>query len=259
MGLVVFFHLHKYLPRSAGKAVLIGTAVLGVMLPAVPANAQGLFDFFFGGYRRAPAQQYVPPQSNSYVDPFFGQPGATERPISAGRSVAYCVRLCDGHFFPIQRVAGASPAELCKSFCPAAKTKTFSGSAIDYAVAQDGTRYEDLDNAFVYRERTVSGCTCNGKDVFGLVQLDANSDPTLRPGDMVATTDGIVAFAGSKRSGKEGNFTPVRNYSGLSSDLRRKLSETKVAPPPAATRASDEQAATTTGGPFDPRRAQLSR
>ena len=229
MGLVVFFRFHEILPRSASKAVLIGTAVLGVTLPAAPAGAEGLFDFFFGGgFRREPTQQYAPPQSSSYVDPFFGQPGANEQPpVGTGRSVAYCVRLCDGHFFPIQRVSGASPAELCKSFCPAAKTKTYSGTAIDYAVAQDGSRYGDLDNAFVYRERTVSGCTCNGKDVFGLVQLDANSDPTLRPGDMVATTDGIVAFAGSKRSGKEANFIPVRNHSGLSSDLRRKLSETK--------------------------------
>jgi hypothetical protein len=166
--------------------------------------------------------------------------------------------LCDGHFFPIQRVSGASPAELCKSFCPAAKTKTFSGSAIDYAVAQDGSRYEDLDNAFVYRERIVSGCTCNGKDVFGLVQLEAKSDPTLRPGDMVATTDGIAAFTGSKRSGNETNFTPVRNYSGLSSDLRRRLSETRVTPARLLS-ATPNQDAATTGGPADPRRAQLSR
>jgi len=259
MGLVVSFRFHQILPRSASKAVLIGAAVLGVALPAAPAGAQGLFDFFFGGgFRRAPSQQYAPPQSNSYADP-YGQPGAGEqRSAGTGRAVAYCVRLCDGHFFPIQRVSGANPTELCKSFCPAAKTKTFSGSAIDYAVAQDGSRYEDLDNAFVYRERTVSGCTCNGKDVFGLVQLDANSDPTLRPGDMVATTDGIVAYAGSKRSGKEANFTPVRNYSGLPSELRRKLSETKVVPTPLPAATLDPQA-TTTGGPSDPRRAQLSR
>ncbi len=172
--------------------LLIGLAVLVTVALATPASAQGLFDFFFGGYRRAP-QQSAP--GNSYADPFFGQRGPYEdRPAGTGRSVAYCVRLCDGHFFPIQRVANANPADLCKSFCPAAKTKIFSGSAINYAAAQDGTRYEDLDNAYLYRERVVSGCTCNGKDAFGLVPLDASSDPTLRPGDMVATASGIAAF-----------------------------------------------------------------
>src|SRR5438270_13159182 len=100
MGWVVFFQCQKkYLPRSASKAVLIGTAVLGVTLATVPASAQGLFDFFFGGgYRRAPTQQSAPPQSNSYADPYFSQPGGpTERSVGSGRSVAYCVRLCDGH------------------------------------------------------------------------------------------------------------------------------------------------------------------
>ena len=42
-----------------------------------------------------------------------------------GRSVAYCVRLCDGRYFPIQRHANASPAQLCSAFCPAAKTQVF--------------------------------------------------------------------------------------------------------------------------------------
>src|SRR5262249_3561445 len=208
--------------------------------------------------RRAP-QQSAP--GNSYADPFFGQhSGAYEdRPGSSGRSLAYCVRLCDGHFFPIQKVSGVSPADLCKSFCPAAKTKTFSGSAINYAVAQDGSRYEDLDSPYLYRERVVSGCTCNGKDLFGLVQLDADSDPTLRPGDMVATRDGIAVFSGSKRSGKEANFTPIRHHSGMPSDLRRKLSELKVVPKPEPVPGSLSQPAITTAGPNDPRRAQVAR
>ena len=81
-----------------------------------------------------------------------------------GHGAAYCVRTCDGRYFPLQRNAGASPAELCKSFCPAAKTMVFSGSKIDHAVGPDGTRYADLDNAFAYRDKVVDNCTCNGKD-----------------------------------------------------------------------------------------------
>ena len=57
----------------------------------------------------------------------------------------------------------------------------------------DGSRYADLDNAFVYRKKLVAGCTCNGRDPFGLARVDVNTDPTLRPGDIVATKTGLVA------------------------------------------------------------------
>ena len=39
----------------------------------------------------------------------------------------------------------------------------------------------------------------NGRDAFGLAPYDMTSDPTLRPGDVVATKDGFQAFGG--RSG----------------------------------------------------------
>lgn len=128
-------------------------------------------------------------------------------PSIGGPQVAYCVRLCDGRYFPIQRNASATPVQICQSVCPASKTKIFSGSVINHAVAPDGSRYADLKNAYVYRNQLIADCTCNGRDAFGLARLDINSDPTLRPGDMVATNDGIVAFRG--RNSREAQFTPV--------------------------------------------------
>src|SRR5205823_234625 len=125
---------------------------------------------------------------------------------SAG-GVAYCVRLCDGRHFPIQRSSGANAAQVCNSFCPATRTKIFSGGAIDRAVASDGTRYNELPNAFVYRERLVADCTCNGKDPVGLVTTTVNDDPTLRHGDIVANESGLVAYTGGGRRNAE--FTPV--------------------------------------------------
>ena len=82
------------------------------------------------------------------------------------------MRLCDGRYFPMQRHANANPAQLCSAFCPAAKTQVFNGSQIDQADATNGARYADLDNAFVYRQKIVDGCTCNGKDSFGLAKID---------------------------------------------------------------------------------------
>ena len=138
------------------------------------------------------------------------------------------MRLCDGRYFPLPRSSGANAAQLCSSFCPAATTKVFSGGGIDHAGASDGTRYGNLPNAFVYRDKIVDGCSCNGRDPYGLVTLNAEADPTLRNGDIVATNQGFVAYHGGARRNAE--FTPIENYSGLSAEWRQRLSETKIVP-----------------------------
>ena len=73
----------------------------------------------------------------------------------------------------------------------------FYGAEIDNAVAKDGARYADLDTAYVYRKQLVANCTCNGKNALGLAPYDLPSDPTLRPGDIVATKTGLMAYTGN--------------------------------------------------------------
>ena len=219
-------------PFFRGTAVF-GIAAVAVAAPFGAASAQSMFDFLFG-----PPKRPSPPASASfYADPSSPQYNSTGRPsepsaqrVESGPAVSYCVRLCDGRYFPIQRSA-ATPVQVCSSFCPAAKTKVFSGGGIDHATAHDGTRYSDLPNAFAYRKSKIENCTCNGKDAYGLVNMKAAEDPTLRPGDIVATDSGLVAYSGGS-SGRKRNaeFTPVESYSGLSADMRRKLSETRVRP-----------------------------
>src|SRR5262249_37574815 len=109
------------------------------------------------------------------------------------------VRLCDGRYFPLQRHGDTTPAELCGAVCPASRTKIFFGSDIEGARADDGTRYSALDTAFVYRQRLVPDCTCNGKTAFGLAPLDPPSAPTPRPGDMAATRAGVRTSRGRGR------------------------------------------------------------
>jgi hypothetical protein len=210
-------------PIGRCVAVVLTALVLG---PVQPASAQGFFSSLFGGFQR----REPPPRASSYADPApeFGErrrPGG-ETSGSYGHGTAFCVRTCDGRYFPLQRQAGASPVEVCRSLCPAATTMVFNGSKIDGAVAQNGTRYADLDAAFAYRDKVVQNCTCNGKDGLGLARMETNSDPTLRPGDIVATTDGLATFHGKNRSAE---FTPVNRSSG---EWARKLSETKVRPAP---------------------------
>ncbi|MDO8876311.1 MAG: DUF2865 domain-containing protein [Pseudolabrys sp.] len=184
------------------------------------------------------------------------------RADASGPSKAFCVRTCDGHFFPVQASAGMTAADGCRAFCPATETKLYGGSNIDYATASDGSRYADLPNAFVYRKAMVSGCTCNGKNAFGLARLDATNDPTLRQGDIVATKTGLVAFTGA--SNNVANFTPVESYSRLSKSTREKLAETKIMPPtPGGSNAADVTSAITpvTDNPRDANRGavQLAR
>lgn len=186
-------------------AVQIASIVVALAAQGASASAQGFFDWFsrrqddryasqnsWSGHQQRP----YTPQASAYSDPTtpmdaprYGAPSTPSSSGNTGRYVAYCVRLCDGRFFPMQRHNNATSIQLCNAFCPAAKTQVFNGTAIDQAVAPNGARYADLDNAFVYREKIVAGCTCNGRDAFGLAKIDVASDPTLRPGDIVATGD----------------------------------------------------------------------
>jgi hypothetical protein len=195
--------------RLAGASAF--AAAFALALP--DAARAGILDFLFGGFQQQPAQ----PPASSYVEPPGPGPGSAARRApdgtreeggGGGRYAAYCVRLCDGHHFPLEHLDNATPVETCRAMCPASKTKVFFGSAIDHAAARDGQRYTDLDNAYIYRDHLVPDCTCNGKDAFGLAPYDSKYDPTLRPGDIVATKDGFVAFTG-KRGGQVADFTPV--------------------------------------------------
>ena len=111
--------------------------------------------------------------------------------------------------------------------CPASATQIYNGNGIDHAVAPDGKCYSELATAFTYRKKIVPGCTCNGRDAFGLVTTPVADDPTLRAGDIVATKAGLMAYSGGANGP---SFTPISTYAGLSADLRRQLTETKIEP-----------------------------
>ena len=177
------------------------------------ASAQNIFEALFGRLWNSPATSNADQNA----------PLPSPQPIRSEGGLAYCVRLCDGRYFPIQRQSGASPAQICSSFCPASATKIYNGNGIDHAVAPDGRRYSELVTAFKYREKIIPDCTCNGKDHVGLVNTPVADDPTLRPGDIVATNAGLMAYNGS-------TFNPISTYAGLSADLRRQLTETKIEP-----------------------------
>ncbi len=188
---------------SNRRSLIYFLAILGlatIVWPPATASAQGLFDFLFGGSQQAPAPQMPPPQSLAYANPrdLPARPPVPQAPVGAGPSVSYCVRLCDGYFFPLPHLNAATPIYQCNALCPASRTKIFSGSEIGHSVAADGSRYTALANAFVYRTRLAANCTCNGRDHFGLAHVAIDADPTLRTGDIVATDSGLKPFTGLK-------------------------------------------------------------
>lgn len=224
--------------QGARRAALIGVAVLAMSAVLAPriASAQGFFDFLFGGGppQKQQRQAAPPPQANFFADPFgLNQPAPPPpRPVAAaGSGPAFCVRTCDGKYFPLQARGGATPAQMCQAFCPATATKVFMGSSIDAAASGSGERYADLENAFAYRKALRAECTCNGRDPAGLAPVDLSLDASLRPGDVIATTSGLVAYSGVRLGANQtAEFTPVAAYPGLTADVRARLGEMKVAP-----------------------------
>jgi len=239
-------HGYRIKPSQWQAAALV--ALLAALLLVLPhqARAQGLFDFIFGG-----SQRPTPPANvNSYAPPSPGIDRVVPAPLGSesvrqdggniGRTLAFCVRLCDGQHFPMEHVTNATSVETCRAMCPASKTKVFFGGEIGGSVARDGQRYADADNAYLYRKQLVANCTCNGKDAFGLAHFDMTQDTTLRPGDIVATKKGFVAYTDSR--GQGGTFTPV-STADVEAQLvpgANRVRMTRRAEPPAAAVAEDE-------------------
>jgi hypothetical protein len=213
--------------RVLPVAALLVAGAIGLAPQA--ASAEGLFDLFFGGFQKQ--QHQAPAQANFFADPFqqSQQPAPPPRPVASG-GPAFCVRSCDGKYFPLTR-GNASPVQMCQAFCPASPTKVFYGSNIDNATSMSGERYADSENAFVYRKALRADCTCNGRDAAGLAPVDLTMDASLRAGDVIATTDGLVAYSGIKVGNNQNpEFIPVASYPGLTAVVRARLGEMKVAP-----------------------------
>ena len=189
--------------RSARRWVFGAAAVLCVIAPA--AQAQDFFSALFGGFGRSRAPVIRMP---------FGSEGEQftqgySRPRYGGGQ-AYCVRTCDGRYFPLPAADNQSRAATCSNLCPASDTKIVYGSGIDNAATENGKPYSDLSNAFRYRNELVAGCTCNGKDPIGLASVKIEDDPTLRKGDIVAGDNGLlVAGRGADKRGASLNFSPA--------------------------------------------------
>jgi hypothetical protein len=89
--------------------ILVATSIIGpAALAPEMGSAEGLLDFLFGG---SPKQEHQQPPSPA--------------PVLSSQGPSFCVRSCDGKYFPLTR-GGASPMQMCKAFCPASPTEVSS-------------------------------------------------------------------------------------------------------------------------------------
>jgi Protein of unknown function (DUF2865) len=212
------------------RMTLVATAILASAVTLAPrmASAENLFDFLFGSQKQ---QHQAPAQASFFADPGQQSAPTPSRTVAmAGSGPAFCVRSCDGRYFPLAR-NNATPVQMCQAFCPASPTKVFYGSSIDSASSATGERYADSENAYAFRKALRADCTCNGRDAAGLAPVDLTLDSSLRAGDIIATTSGLVAYSGIRVGNNQAaEFTPVASYPGLTSEVRARLGEMRVAP-----------------------------
>jgi len=185
-----------------GAAALLSASAL-----APAAHAEDFLSALFGAFgAHRPVARAMPLPFASEGEVAPRQPSHVPR-TTGGQ--AYCVRTCDGRYFPISAANGQSRAASCNSFCPASETKVVYGGNIENAATETGKPYSELPNAFRYRNELVAGCTCNGKDQIGLAPVKIENDPTLRKGDIVAGANGLMVAGRADRRGAALNFSPV--------------------------------------------------
>ena len=187
-------------------SIVVGLA-LSLSAACLPFAAQAE-DFFSALFRAFGARPPAPPSLGS---PFGRDEGPIDVPPRRvyGGGQAWCVRTCDGRYFPITAPDSKSRAQSCNSFCPASQTSLVYGNDIDSAVTENGKLYSELPNAFRYRNELVAGCTCNGKDPVGLVTVPIDNDPTLRKGDLVVGKQGLAVVKRDASRSNGANFAPL--------------------------------------------------
>lgn len=231
--MVAFRSIAGFIAAAAGVTAL-SLAVLPVSTS--PAQSQTYYSIY-GGYRNTPPAPYRDDRPRSSGNPFVDFFGAVfggrntygrddDEPRKADAFGQYCVRTCDGKFFPVNRGGrkDLSLDKICNAMCPASQTRVFSGMGIEQSVSPDGQRYSAMPNAFAYRTKIVDNCSCTGRDPFGVAKVDLENDPTLVGGDLVVQPTGFSVF-----SGAPGNYVPIEK-SGMSPVFVKQLQAIKVLP-----------------------------
>lgn len=207
---------------------LVGLAFCLGLTPS-PGEAEGLLEFLFGPEQAAPAPAPRPRQSapmrraRVQAELHFARPpreggGGSGVGFSSDPAVGgFCVRACDGYYFPLIKSTRATRQQSCEMACPSAQMEVFDGPSIEAARNRRGQRYSALPRAFAFRDKAAGGCACNDPQTSqGDSERSARTDPTLQSGDVVVETEGAFVYRGSA-------LVPLGNAAFLSPALRDRL------------------------------------
>jgi hypothetical protein len=165
-----------------------------------PQAPRSMFDAIFG-VRAAPARagDSAGLPRTIQIDPEPTVPPSpidTDDPVSMAppRGDAFCVRSCDGYFFPLSVRPGrrGEADRMCQALCPAVETKAYfrEGGGIEGARREDGTTYGELPNAGLFRKAYSAACTCRKPGQALRTGLSEVEDLIARkPDDIVVTPE----------------------------------------------------------------------
>jgi Protein of unknown function (DUF2865) len=156
-------------------------------------------------------------------------PSPRSSDISLGGRQTYCVRTCDGFYFPLSSSTGSDKSDelACNNLCPTAETKLYVGTRgadIDTARNREtGRVYASMGNAFEYRKSIDKSCSCSANG-YGLASnYSVARDGTLRIGDIVMTKTGMKIFSGGTFPYRDGNFASIGNSGLIDNSTRENL------------------------------------
>jgi hypothetical protein len=228
----------QFFPRAQGRSLAVeqprGQRNAAPRQPAILTSYAPFGNIFIpdGGqdFRRAAvnpqaeaARKPARKSARRSVDEAFGGP------VSRGGRVAYCVRTCDGYYFPAP--VGGSDRQIeaaCNRVCPTAEVKVYFGEIggemdTARAAAAGSKRYASLASAFSYRRSIDAGCACNPQGYGMTTNMPVERDTTLRVGDIVMTGQGLKVFNGGAMPYHQGNFTRVQRSARYEGRLRSQL------------------------------------
>ncbi|VIO65542.1 hypothetical protein CI1B_06460 [Bradyrhizobium ivorense] len=181
------------------RASIAALVVLGCSSLCAPASAQLMpGDTAYAAAPAAPQSFFVAPDFDPQDRPRTRVYIPTRS--HSGGSQNFCVRTCDGRYFPLPRLSEAANVSACEAVCPAAEVQLYAGADIESARTEQGQPYKTLANAFRFQREIVPQCACRAGTP-GLSPVAIENDMTLRTGDIVAADDGfkIAAVSGGHR------------------------------------------------------------
>ncbi len=195
------------LNRQGAKRLAGALALAVALVSPLDTLAQGdFFDDLFG-----PEPSYAYPSRRSWrvthprprprapkASAHRDRPPLVQAETDSMSGGGYCVRACDGYYFPLIKSSAISGQQSCEFACPSARVELYRGETIEEARNAKGDRYSALPVAFSFRDRLTAGCSCTNPAASHDYYLRlSRKDPTLRDGDVVVGQNGAFIFSGS--------------------------------------------------------------